>query len=69
MPKTELKPYMTYPWDKWFAKKRPFTLVRGIDFVCKVHGMAAQVRNKAYRRKLSVRIQQDENSITVTINR
>jgi hypothetical protein len=54
-----------YPWDKWLGKKQAYTLQRGRDFNCKVHGMAAQLRNAASKRGMSVSIAIEGDSLTV----
>ncbi len=56
-----------YPWDRWFIKKR-FRLVKGGHYVCKTHGMAAQVRNAAHIRNLSISLSIDDGSIEVHVN-
>lgn len=44
-----------YPWDDWF--RRPaFTLVRGRDFWCLLHGMVGMVRNVARVKGLRVSV-------------
>jgi hypothetical protein len=49
----------SYPWTKWFRKRR-FRLLRGRDYICSTHGMAAMIRNKAgtpaYRLEVAIRI-------------
>lgn len=45
-----------YPWDKWFGRKRAYTLIRGVDYACMSHSMSAQVRNEAVRREVRVSV-------------
>ena len=55
-----------YPWDKWFEKNR-FVLIQGEDFLCQVHGMAVQVRQRAAERGLKVSVQTDGDMLYVTV--
>lgn len=59
----------TYNWDKWFSN-RFFTLSRGKDFHCSIHGMLSQIRNKASNRKLKVAVNvRSDKIIAVSVTR
>lgn len=47
--KTTATQVKRYPWEKWFKKRRKFTLVKGKDFNCQPHGMAQQIRSRCRR--------------------
>ncbi len=55
-----------YPWDDWFARKKPFVLKKGIDYKCQPHSMAQQVRNAALTRGVQVSIQIQGKILVVT---
>jgi hypothetical protein len=60
-----------YPWRQWFSKKR-FTIFRGTDFAGRAYSMAQQVRTAArpgrWGVKVSIRISEDEESVTVVVH-
>ena len=56
-----------YPWDRWFARKHPFPLRRGWEFLCQTHSMAVQVRNAAAARNKRVSIKIVGENLHVTI--
>lgn len=58
-----------YPWDKWLARKKEFTLVRGVHFDAQVHGMAQAIRNAAGRREKRVHISIEEDTLLVKVLR
>lgn len=43
-----------YPWDKWFARKRQFTLITGKDFECSASSMMTQFRKQSAERQIPV---------------
>lgn len=55
-----------YPWDYWLGLKA-FTLRKGEDFKCQVHGMAQQIRNAAKARGIRVSLSISSPLICVTI--
>lgn len=55
-----------YPWAKWF-RRRTFTLRKGKDFTCQPHSMAQQIRNAAFRHRVTVSIAIDGNEVDTTI--
>jgi len=57
---------LRYPWTKWFNRGR-FRLLRGRDYRCKTHGMAAQIRNYAAKKGISVSVRIDDNGIEARI--
>lgn len=63
-----IKHHPGYPWEKWFSRKT-FTVVRGVDYDCAVHGMLAQIRTKASQRGLRVSVKAVDGDLTVTIKR
>lgn len=58
-----------YPWDHWFALKRPFTLRKWVNFSCQTHSMAVQVRNAAKTRKKKVSIKTVGEDLHVTVTK
>lgn len=56
-----------YPWRRWLKVGGVVTLVRGRDFAPSADDFAAQVRNWASRLRVSVSIEERENSLTVSI--
>jgi hypothetical protein len=56
-----------YPWDRWMSRKTPLQLTRGVDYCCQPHSMAQQFRNAARDRGLSLSIQINEGSLTITV--
>lgn len=63
----QIKHHPGYPWDKWFSRKT-FTVVRGVDYDCAVHGMASQIRTRASLRGLRVSLEIIDGTIKVTKN-
>lgn len=61
-------PYgINYPWDKWFNRSR-FSLKKGQDFHCQVHGMVQQIRNQATKRNVRVSVVvPNESSVHVEV--
>lgn len=55
-----------YPWQDWFGRGE-FTLLRGKDFHCKTHGMAAMVRNAASRHRIRIHMEQDELRLKIKV--
>jgi hypothetical protein len=55
-----------YPWNRWFARRRPFSLSKGKHFRCEPYVMAQQIRNEAQRRNASVSIQIKGKELRVT---
>lgn len=55
-----------YPWELWF-KMNEFTLRRGRDYNCQVHGMAVQIRQRAKDRGLRVSVLTQGDSLHVTV--
>ena len=63
-----------YPWDEWFGFKgnqrtKEFTIKQGKDIDCQVHGMLAQIRNEATRRKVHVKITTKGDTINVVAHK
>ncbi len=58
-----------YPWDAWLgrAARKAVTLRRGVDYRCRDHGMANQIRNQAARRDLVVSVAVDEGSVRFSV--
>jgi len=54
-----------YPWATWFSKPC-FSLKKGVDFNGRTYTMAQQIRNQACRRKISIRIEVDDDEQGVT---
>lgn len=57
-------PNRIYPWERWFKVKK-LVLKRGEDYQCLTHGMVAQIRDQAAKRKIKVQIKVGEEEITV----
>jgi hypothetical protein len=59
-----------YPWERWFAQQR-FAIARGTDYAGRTDTMIQQIRNKAGRFGIGIRIDvtDDNNAIVVTIIR
>ena len=73
MPFTKREPKFfgrRYPWRYWFGQGK-FTLRRGVDYNGRSDTMAQQVRNtamkKQYRKKVSIMIADDGESVTVKV--
>lgn len=62
--KKKLRRFGKHPWDKWFKRKR-FTLTRGKEFSGMPHAMAAQARAAAAKRKLSISVRIQEDTLLI----
>lgn len=64
---------MRYPWADWFRRKEPFTLTKGEDYFAETSGMMQMIRNAAgprrYNCKVSISIAEDDQSLTVLVER
>jgi hypothetical protein len=56
-----------YPWDAWFARRRPVRLRRGEHYRCSTLSIAQAFRNEAAKRKASVSIEELDDGLRVTI--
>lgn len=59
------KKYTPYPWENWFSRKRKFRLAYKVDFGCRPHVMAQQIRNRAVKEKRRVSISLQEKTLIV----
>ena len=59
-------PRPMYDWQRWF-RRRKFILKRGVDYRCQTSSMVQQIRNAAYKRGLSVSLEEDNGALTVTV--
>ena len=58
-----------YPWEKWFARSRAFSIHQGArkDFQCDVRTMQQQIRNRAKRTGCTVHLKKvSETEIQIT---
>ena len=67
---SKLKPasrWNPYPFDDWFlaCARGAVVLRRGRDYACQTHGMAQQVRQAAFTRGITLRIEIDGDTIRV----
>ncbi len=56
-----------HPWEKWFAKKSKTTLTKGKHYDCKTASMVAQLRQRAAKEGLSLRINQEEDQVSFKV--
>jgi hypothetical protein len=55
-----------YRWEQWFRAEK-FILRRGVDYTCPTSSMIQQLRNAASRHRVSVRILDLGDSLTVFV--
>ena len=53
-----------YNWKEWFGRER-FALVAGVDYRCSTATMIQNVRNRASRLGLHIRVVETEGGFTV----
>ena len=58
-----------YPWDKWFSRKRSFSLHHNKDFDCDPYSMMVYFRQMAKRRNCKVHIFLNDTSLDITLEK
>lgn len=67
MPRVVVLPRQKYDWDRWFARKTPIELTKGVDFSTSARSFVVYARQVARDRGLRISVNVVNQGTTVRL--